>query len=179
MAKRWYEIPGWCSSEVTHLYDEAVANAKDGDIFVEIGCYLGRSTQYMIERVEESGKNIFFDVIDTWEEDLGLSKNDSFSEFLKNVKKERIRNIIREDSLTACSRYKEKQIKFVFLDTTHTYYQVKKEILAWTPKVWHTISGHDYNHDGCKNAVDEIFKRVSVRRIGNKNFELSSWSYTF
>jgi hypothetical protein len=179
MAKRWYEIPGWCSSEVTHLYDEAVANAKDGDIFVEIGCYLGRSTQYMIERIEESGKKIFFDVIDDWEEDLGLGENKSFSEFLKNVETERIRNIIRKDSLTACSRYKEKQIKFLFLDTTHAYDHVKKEILSWKPKVNNTISGHDYNQEECKRAVDEIFKNISVRKINNGKFELSSWSYTF
>lgn len=180
MAKRWHEIPGWCSYEITHLYDEAVSNAKDGDIFVEAGCYLGRSTQYMIECIEKSKKNIIFDVIDNWEEDyLRDNKGGTFYDFLKNVKTERIRNIIKGDSIESCSRYKKGEIKFLFLDTAHTYDHVKKEILSWSPKVNHTIAGHDYNHTGCKKAVDEMFESISIRRYFGSDIQFSSWSYTF
>lgn len=52
----------------------------------------------------------------------------------------------------------------VFIDANHEYTQVKKDILAWLPKVrpGGILAGHDYAPDipmffGVKQAVDELF----------------------
>jgi hypothetical protein len=66
---------------------------------------------------------------------------------------------------------------FVFIDATHTYPMVKRDILLWKPliKPGGVISGHDYGfanterkYSGVQEAVDEVFgvdDNVSVNRI--------------
>lgn len=49
------------------IYDMAVARSKDGDRFLEIGCLLGKSTAYLLQKIKESGKDIKVVVIDTFE----------------------------------------------------------------------------------------------------------------
>jgi len=53
---------------------------------------------------------------------------------------------------------------FVFIDADHTYESVKKDILAWYPKVKKggIIAGHNYfvegkGYEGLRKAVIEIF----------------------
>ena len=174
--KKWNEIPGWCNVEITDLYDLAIQNAKDGDIFVEVGSYLGRSTQYMLEKIENSGKKIQFDIVDKWDWTPTGFEADTFSEFSNNVNFSLIRNIYREDSFVAPKRYQNKEIDFLFLDTQHTYGHVMAETMIWLPKVKGIIAGHDYNHVGCKKAIDELFgNEVKVLSDHETVYDREDW----
>lgn len=71
--------------------------------------------------------------------------------------------ILRMPSLEAVPHTPEK-LDLVFIDANHEYMQVKKDILAWLPKVRYggILAGHDYAPEipmfsGVKQAVDEIF----------------------
>ena len=59
------EIPGWFNEE--WLYDRMIGHVRDGATFVEVGCWLGKSTAYCARRILESGKAIRFVAVDTWE----------------------------------------------------------------------------------------------------------------
>ena len=58
------DIQGWFSFPA--VYDEIV-ESFDNATFVEIGCWLGKSTCYMAEAISLSRKNIDFYCVDTWE----------------------------------------------------------------------------------------------------------------
>ena len=57
-------IPGYFDYE--DVYAEVVSSAADGFHFVEIGAWYGQSTSYLAVEIINSGKNIKFDVVDTW-----------------------------------------------------------------------------------------------------------------
>jgi hypothetical protein len=58
--------------------------------------------------------------------------------------------------------FQDKSLDFVYIDAAHDYENVKKDILAWLPKVKNGgyIAGHDYRYDpniGVYEAVNDIF----------------------
>jgi glycosyltransferase involved in cell wall biosynthesis len=62
-AKAWDQVPGMF--DFARVYDGAVAGASDGAVFVEVGCFAGRSTCYMATKIRESGKDITLYAVDT------------------------------------------------------------------------------------------------------------------
>jgi predicted O-methyltransferase YrrM len=68
--------------------------------------------------------------------------------------------VIREDSLGALEFFEYQSLDFVFIDASHNYEDVKRDINFWRFKVkpGGIICGHDYGSwPGVKQAVDEIF----------------------
>jgi len=69
--------------------------------------------------------------------------------------------ILKGISWEMAAKVEDESLDFVFIDASHMYEEVKKDILAWTPKVkpkgW--IMGHDYcpRWGGVMQAVNEIF----------------------
>jgi hypothetical protein len=60
----WRNIPGY--SGFLNLYAEWVAQAKDGDVAVEVGVALGHSLAYLARLVIDSGKKIEVWGVDHW-----------------------------------------------------------------------------------------------------------------
>ena len=48
------------------IYQKVVSNAKEGEHFVEIGSFLGKSGSFMAVEIINSQKDIRFDCIDHW-----------------------------------------------------------------------------------------------------------------
>ena len=75
-------------------------------------------------------------------------------------------NIIKGHSLEVVNRYENETIDFCFIDGSHEYEDVKKDILAYLPKVKKggILAGHVYDRiwQGVINAVDEILGKVEV-----------------
>jgi len=63
MARAWEQVPGMFDFQ--SVYNTAVKSAKDGAVFVEVGCMAGRSTCYLGSQIRGSGKAINFYAIDT------------------------------------------------------------------------------------------------------------------
>jgi len=170
-------IQNWFDYEST--YDLAIQKAPENALFVEIGVWKGGSTAYMGVEILNSKKSIKFDAIDTFEgskehgEVIGLYEEAKAN--LKPLIDLGVVNLIKGNSLNEISRYPDQSIDFCFIDGSHEYEDVKKDILAYLPKVKSggILAGHDYDNawKGVIQAVDETLGKnnIKVRR--------STWIY--
>jgi predicted O-methyltransferase YrrM len=164
--ENWFTYP--------NLYSSIVREFPSGSKFIEVGSWKGKSSSYMAVEIANSGKNIEFMCVDTWEgsvehqgyEDL---KNlyDIFKSNMKPV--EDYYTAIRAKSLDAVNLFADNSLDFVFIDASHEYEDVKNDILAWYPKVRNggILAGHDYFDNGCVfpgvyKAVNEVFTDFEV-----------------
>jgi cephalosporin hydroxylase len=165
-------IPGYFDFE--DLYAKAVRTAPKKAHFVEVGCWLGKSTAFLAVEIINSGKDITLDCIDIWtggtddvllQSDAVKRTGDAFPIFIENVKPVLSRiNPIKKPSVVASKMYEDKSLDFVFIDADHAYEFVKADIKAWLPKVKSggILAGHDYNWPSVQQAVKETLGSCSV-----------------
>jgi predicted O-methyltransferase YrrM len=163
------------------FYSLIVSKFPTNSHFVEVGVWKGMSACFMAVEIINSGKNIKFDCVDTWEyvstsKELDEDKFENlYNIFLDNIKpvEDKI-NIVKGTSWEAASNYEDNSLDFVFIDAGHDYESVKKDLTAWNPKVKSSgiISGHDYHFDcGVFPAVNEFFGKENISVIK------SCWMY--
>lgn len=162
----WHRIQGW-PNQLPGLYQDVVSKFPDGSHFVEVGAWKGASTAAMAVEIINSGKNIKFDVVDTWlgdgtgahSEDPAVIENRLYEEFLKNMSPviDYI-NPVRMTSIEAAALYEDNSLDFVSIDAAHDYENVKNDILAWLPKVkpGGILAGDDYPYPGVTQATNEL-----------------------
>lgn len=168
----YHDIDGWFDFQ--KLYRYVVNEAKDNSHFVEIGSYLGKSTAFMAVEIANSGKNIKFDTIDTWEGSKEHGNIDYvynkllYNNFFKNISSlsEYIKPIMGY-SFDVVNNYEDSSLDFIFIDAAHDYDSVKKDIEDWYPKLKDDgiIAGHDYNErdwPGVVMAVNEFFGKDNL-----------------
>jgi predicted O-methyltransferase YrrM len=174
--KHFYkEIQNWFNYE--QVFDLAINSATDGAKFVEIGVWKGGSTAYMGVEILNSGKKIAYDAIDTFEGSkehgtvIGLY--DEAYNNLKPLIDANVFNLIKGHSQEVVSNYEDESLDFCFIDGSHEYEDVKKDIQAYLKKVKKggILAGHDYDSiwAGVIKAVDEI--------LGNVKIINGSWIY--
>ena len=167
------------------VYSKMVKNTISDSHFVEVGSWKGRSATYLAVEIINSDKTIKFDCIDTWtgsvehknpsspffQAELTNDEDWLYSQFLDNIKpvKEAI-NPIRTTSLKAAPLYADESLDFVFIDASHEYKDVIKDLKAWYPKIKKGgyIGGHDFNlfYPGVVIAVKE-FLGYDYEVLGN------------
>ena len=164
----WHRIDGWFDFQ--DIYDGAVEQFASGSKFVEVGCWLGRSTCYLAEQVLSSGKDIRLTVIDSFQgvpgdelQELlvqyGGSVRQAFEANMRAAKVEHLITIIEENSGTAHRHFEPCSLDFVFIDGEHSYKAAKRDILNFRAKVrpGGILAGHDYGHsEEVRRAVDEL-----------------------
>lgn len=168
MTHYYKDIQNWFNYE--KVFDLAIQRAKSGARFVEIGVWKGGSTAYMCVEIYNSNKVIEYDAIDTFEGSkehgvvFGL-----YEEAQKNLSlmiSKGLVNLIKGHSLEVVNKYEDESIDFCFIDGSHEYEDVKKDILAYLPKVKKggILAGHDYDKiwQGVISAVDELLGEVEV-----------------
>lgn len=139
---------------------------------VEVGSFAGRSAAYLAVDLENirsqrlAKKPAHFDLVDTFEAP-GIGGPDAVRERLASVS--HIVSVCPGDSAASASRYEDGSLDWVYVDADHRYEAVRRDILAWLPKVRKggVIAGHDYAAYptfGVIEAVTEIFPRVEVWR---------------
>jgi len=138
------------------------------DSYVELGVWKGDSISYMAKRLKEKSKEVKIygvDLFDRWDCQNKSIKNDIkfiYEIYNKNLVDDGVRDMIidiKDYSWNAASQFDDRSVDFVFIDADHSYESVKKDIIAWMPKVKHKglLAGHDYfNTCGVKEAVDEL-----------------------
>lgn len=161
------EIPGWFSYE--WLYDKFVEEATPGNLIVEIGSWFGRSTKYLLDKIEDSGKQVMLTCIDTFKgtlnEELHQSlvkdfDNDIYQEFYNNIDSHKLQ-IVKDTSHNAFSLFRNSSISAIMIDGDHSYKGVMSDIKDYFYKVkpGGIISGDDYNvFEGTTRAVNEYFR---------------------
>ena len=169
--EHFYEkIDGW-----SHMTNQGVLINKILDTlnlntlnFAEIGVYKGRSTALF--NVELINRNIEYNyyAIDHFQ---GSTEHDNtidyYSIALENLNPiiHKI-NLIKNDSISECQNYPNDYFDIVYIDASHDYESVKKDVLHWLPKVKNggIICGDDYtlSWPGVVRAVDELFENIDV-----------------
>jgi len=133
---------------------------------VEIGSYEGESTELFALLFDEVV------AVDRWTTyhalDLsGVEKTfDVLLSYYTNIQK------IKADSVEASEQFQDGELDFVYIDGSHEYENVKRDILAWKPKirVGGYIGGHDYSGiPSVTQAVDECLG------VPDKTFMDNSW----
>ena len=156
-----------------YLYNSVVDSATEPVEFVEVGAWMGSSTNYMATKIRESKKPIHFTTIDTWKgtDDEGIHQNivgtfngDIFYEFVENtVLYENYETIdsIKDTSENAAKLFQNNSVDFIMLDGGHSYESVRDDLKVWYHKVKQggLIAGDDYriNFPGVTQAADEFF----------------------
>lgn len=172
--KSYKDIHGWFSYE--WLYDKFTEEASNGDTIVEIGSWFGKSTKYLIDKVNESNKELNIITIDTFRgsqnEDIHteIVENGSiYQDFYQNVDSPHI-TIIKETSYEASKLFTNGSIDYLMIDGDHSYKSVKEDIQNYFYKIkpGGIISGDDYKaFEGVRNAVDEFFEGADEKTYDN------------
>jgi hypothetical protein len=197
MSKYYEHIAGWFDFE--DIYTEAVAKAKENDILIEVGSFLGKSTSYILDEIQKSNKKLQFYAVDTWD----LTKDDQFHStaempwgekyidfskrlgetafydyFMDNIKYcpggSNLTKAIQSYSWSAADQFKDNSCYFVFIDAGHSYESVLKDLNAWYPKVKSggIFAGHDLIGEGVQKALREFCLKNNIKQIYQRN---ASW----
>ncbi len=152
--------------------------AGEHRVIVEIGSYLGRSTRAMLDHMKEDG--IVY-AMDDWKgpRDVYLTKKERDNlifRFMENVEATKHMNwnieegklhmIVGDYGLTY-QDWDERKIRpdLVFIDGSHEYKDVKRDILFWKDRVVSggLLCGHDYGYfEDVTVAVTELLGKVEV-----------------
>jgi len=165
---------GWNAlrkAECTWLAEQATTRK----CIVEIGTFYGTSAVVLAENT--SGEVY---CVDDWTGgtdytaiSLMAANNDTwentYDQCIKNTANLRNVHIIRKSSLDAANLFSGiKQFDMVFIDASHDYESVKKDIEAWRPllSAGGLLCGHDFNEalPGVEQAVKECLGPSGYRR---------------
>lgn len=178
--KHFYEnLEGWF--DYKEFYFKQVKTFPDGSKFVEVGCYHGKSAAFMAVEIFNSNKKISLDLIDLFDKYDPLIKNipniEQVQENLSIILSLGVDvNLVKGLSWECANQYKDKSIDFCFIDASHEYKDVIRDINAYLPKIKDggIIAGHDYinHHPGVVKAVDEKF-RNKFKKFGKSVWYVS------
>ena len=149
--------------DVSRVLRLAKSNTKiENPKMLEIGSYKGESTMIF------ASSGIFKEIhcIDPYKGNE--ESNIIFKENWDDVKKEFIFNtryfdniILHEDySYNIVNKLVDKYFDFIYIDGSHEYKDVKKDLELYLPKTTYLIGGHDYQKEwpGVVKAVSEVIK---------------------
>jgi hypothetical protein len=171
----YQKVEGWFN--YPDMFSHAVQHAPQEAHFVEIGTWKGQSSAYLAVEIINSGKNIKLDCIDSFAGspiepgqmyDRDILNNRLYEVFIDNMKPvEGKFTPIISDSVEAASLYEDESLDFVFIDASHDYESIKRDIAAWFPKVkvGGLFAGHDYApaYPGIVRAVNGLLAKEQVK----------------
>lgn len=147
------------------VYDEITSKLPDNANIVELGCYLGKSTYYLIQRLKERGIEFNLDVVDVFENNLSTDNKSTYNKsFLDTFKKNMgadlsyIKNIHKKLTHNAVKLYEDNSLDFIYVDASHREEDVLNDILLWFPKlkIGGIMAGDDWQKVGVRNAVVKV-----------------------
>lgn len=163
---KYKQIAGYMDYQ--DLYSDFVKELQTGNVFVEVGSYLGKSLIFFLEMMKRHKKDIIVCSVDhfkgTPNEPL---KTDFYEEFLDNIEScgysEDV-SIYKMTSEDAAYKFPNQLIDICFIDANHEYEEVKKDINLWLPKVkpGGILAGHDIDFPGVWRAVNECLPEFYV-----------------
>ena len=118
----------------------------------EVGVKFGRTTFFLLDSVPDL-------VIYSIDTDISMFYN-------KEVKKKYGDRLIpiQGYSYNVADRLSDKSMDLIFIDADHSYDSVKKDILAYSPKLKDhgILAGHDIDYPGVNKAVQELIKEFDI-----------------
>jgi len=175
---------------VQEYIDLVQKNIKQGFRLAEVGVYIGESSICILPKIAEVSGS--FVAIDSW-------KYDSSNELLTNIEPwKHICDIRTGVSWEVANEFPNESFDMVYIDASHKYSSVIRDIRAWMPKVkvGGILAGHDYNtnwngnnqhtddevsettHSGVSRAVNEIFAGSGFDKTKTYNAPCETWWVT-
>ena len=165
----YQSIEGWFNMEEQYL--ELLNHCPEDGTFVELGCFKGKSTSFIVTEIIKQKRDVSFYAVDSFEGSTNSSDAKEVEAYngIRNIENDFKNNTkhlynyfftYKELSHQAADNFNNKDVDVIFIDAGHSYEAVKKDIEAWLPKMKPNgiIAGHDYNSwAGVKKAVDEKF----------------------
>lgn len=193
----WLDLPGpvWFSG--AEIYRRFVENVTGPAVAVELGAWKGRSACFMGVEIANSGKPIRFTTVDHWQGSVGEEVHDSdpdvrsgqlYEVFLENIRPVAGHvGVLRADSAAAAAAFEDESVDFLYIDASHRYEQVLRDLMAWYPKVrpGGLIAGDDWcfpdrGELGVRNAVRDFFRpslsHLAIEPGSAPNENWSQWS---
>jgi len=139
-------------------------NSERFTIGAEIGCAIGATTSRLLSACPD----LILYAVDLWgviPEEVRDNNYDTWDftevrkQFDNSIKPYRDRvHIMPGISWEIALQFKDRTLDFIFIDAAHNYESVKKDILAWTPKLKDNgiITGHDFEFPGVEKALKEL-----------------------
>lgn len=155
MVNNLNDIFGWF--DWASFYDKVVSEASDGDQFIEIGIYHGKSTIYLANQIKESNKDIKVIGIDAFLKDFfyGNYTPDSTRANFKRFEVEKYITLVENYSLKVSNNFKDESMFMIMLDGDHSYNAVYNELIAYYPKV--KPGGYICGHDSTNVEKNQLF----------------------
>ncbi|NBX92240.1 MAG: class I SAM-dependent methyltransferase [Proteobacteria bacterium] len=168
------KVEGWFSpKQCGELFLQIISNVKSGSNIVEIGSWKGRSSIFASHAASICQSQLY--CVDTWRGNEGeginhstvlqAAKQDIFKEFERNIERYGCKNVIvcKGNSSDIAAQWKTGAIDFLFIDGSHDYESVLKDLNAWIPhlKKGGIVCGDDWNYDelpDLKGSVRKAFQ---------------------
>ena len=124
-------------SRYINFYNRVVADAEDGELFVEVGSFLGQSTAALAFFIKHSKKRIALHAVDLFElnefsdephfkviEEHGGDFLAAFESNLRGAEVDDYVTVVQASSLDASKQYEARSVSFLMIDAYHKYEDV-------------------------------------------------------
>lgn len=168
-------IDGWFDFE--KFYSKIAENCSNRDILIEIGSWCGKSACFMAETLKKLKKYPKFYCIDNFEGSYNEPEHKNYIKsiggpnqllikFLNNINTAKVSKYIHTLKMTseeASLLFDNEEVNFVFIDASHDYDSVNKDIQLWKPKIKKggILAGHDIAWNPVESAVLNNFKEYT------------------
>ena len=158
-----------------HEFYDWISEREDFKKFVEVGVWKGQGIVHLANALIDKGRDDFEIIAVDLFKDLwkykdyekkyeGYKVKDIYEMYKYNVRPvKKYITEIKGYSDEVADKFEDGSLDFVFIDADHEQEQVRKDILAWLPKVRKggIISGHDYvaSQQGVIKAVNSIWRK--------------------
>jgi hypothetical protein len=165
----YHSLEGWFNMEEQYL--ELLDATPEGGVFVELGCYKGKSTSFIGVEIHKQKRDINFFAVDSFQGATNSTDENEVKAYngISDIEETYLENIapignkiqtIKSLSHEAADYFDDGSVSNLFIDAGHSYEAVKADIEAWLPKMKPNgiMAGHDFNAwDGVNKAVKEKF----------------------
>jgi len=163
-----------------HNFYGYVASKPSYKRFVEVGVWQGHSISFLAQLLKgRPGVEIY--AVDLFENREDEWDNPEVTEYLPKIPQIYENNLTKTDTrhmikdIPGCSwemadKFEDSSLDFVYIDAAHDYDSVKKDMIAWGPKVKPTgiFAGHDALCPGVSKNLMEVFNPEYVKMfVGN------------
>lgn len=179
---KFKNIDGWLDYE--DYYEEVARFLPSGSTFVEVGVWKGRSICYFAEWCRILGKDIKIFGVDMFGGNFGRGDGLKWADDTIDTVRENLNiagvgdmvTLYKADSAAGAALFEDNSLDFVWLDADHTFRNLCRELISWSPKVKNggILAGHDWDkntHPDVQRALDAIgirYRRVSRRSWASK-----------
>ena len=185
MKHTYFKIPGWFN--YAEAYDQIVDQIPDNGKIVEIGSFLGRSTNYLATSLYNADRfDLTIYCIDTFEGssehvNLKLPKDFLFM-FKENLKFFIGREMVipcqgRSDSPEILEKFENESIDYIMVDGAHEHEAVLDDIENWWPKLKPegVMLGDDFDLESVSEAVRQMMTKLNTEGFSVNGSREQTW----